>query len=271
MKANTTFYAILSIVCFLLGAALLLVMIWKPETLAAFGLTDKLFYVVLIPVALSAAGFLFGVLRSYAHYQGKTLNGTLELGGPVVAAALVVVGGLQLPSAPATFPFTVYVHGDAGPQDLILKDQGDVTIQLGLEPRTQPIRGNGQAYFPAIPGQFRGAEVNVFVTAPGFENAEGGRVRILGDSISLGVRKSAAKLAGYILDADGNPVERAKVEVAGLSTLTNADGRFELMVPGKLVTDELMMTARATGYEIFHDTVVPRSNEVRVSLKRSRK
>jgi hypothetical protein len=90
-------YATLSLVCFLLGAGLLFLMISKVETLAAFGLTGRLFYLVLIPMGLAAAGFLFGVLRSTAIFRGQRFGGTLELGGPIIAAALVVWGGLTLP------------------------------------------------------------------------------------------------------------------------------------------------------------------------------
>jgi hypothetical protein len=76
---------------------------------------------VLLPLGLAAAGFLFGVLRSYASYRGKHLGGVLELGGPIIAAAMVVIGGFVLVPSPATFPITVYVHGERGPQDVVLR------------------------------------------------------------------------------------------------------------------------------------------------------
>jgi hypothetical protein len=158
-----------SLAAFLLGAGPLSLMIWKPESITALGLTDRLFYLILIPVGLGTACFLFGVLQSYAVYSGHALGGGIELGGPIVATALVVIGGFQLPPGPSTFPFTVYVHGEAGLEDLVLKDNGKVTLQLGVEPQSKPIRENGQAYFPAISSQFRGKEANTLVEADGFE------------------------------------------------------------------------------------------------------
>jgi hypothetical protein len=55
-------------------------MIWKADLLGRLGLTGNLFYIVLLPMGLAAAGSLFGVVRSYARYSGKQLGGMLELG-----------------------------------------------------------------------------------------------------------------------------------------------------------------------------------------------
>jgi hypothetical protein len=45
-------------------------------------------YVLIVILGLGAAGFLFGVLRSFAHFIGRKTLGSLELGGPVVGCAL---------------------------------------------------------------------------------------------------------------------------------------------------------------------------------------
>jgi hypothetical protein len=68
-------------------------MVWKAEKLVALGLTGKLYYIVLLPLGLSVAGFLFGVVQSYATFKGKQLDGNLVLGGPIVGFFLVVVLG----------------------------------------------------------------------------------------------------------------------------------------------------------------------------------
>ncbi len=44
----------------------------------------------------SVDAFLFGAMRSYATYSGKVLGGLLELGGPVVVFAMVMIGGYWL-------------------------------------------------------------------------------------------------------------------------------------------------------------------------------
>lgn len=91
-------YAALSIGCLLLAVGLLFVMLWKAEILSALGFTGNLFYVTLIPTAISAAGFLLATLRSVAIHRGQAFGGRLVLGGPVLAAILVVWGGFTIPS-----------------------------------------------------------------------------------------------------------------------------------------------------------------------------
>src|SRR5580693_6830864 len=66
------------------------------DLLGRLGLTGNLYYLVLLPMGLAAAVFLFGVLRSYARYSGKQLGGMLELSGPIVAFVLVVILGFVL-------------------------------------------------------------------------------------------------------------------------------------------------------------------------------
>src|ERR1019366_7332198 len=115
-------YAVVSLVSFLLFLVLLFLLVLKAETLVALGLTGNLFYVVLVPLGLSAAAFLFGVLRSYARYKGQHFGGVLVLGGPVVVFVLVVLGGFKLVPNPTQLRLTAYVHGPAGRQDLVLQN-----------------------------------------------------------------------------------------------------------------------------------------------------
>src|ERR1017187_4691380 len=88
----------------------------------------------------------------------------------------------------------------------------------------------------------------------------------------LTVRRSPAKFTGYILKPDGkSPLGGATVEIAGISTKTGRDGRFEITVPGKLAKEEgLVLSVQAEGYEASRDTVFPRSSEIGIALKRAR-
>src|SRR6202043_726504 len=77
-------YGVISLISFLCGVVLLGLMILNADLLGRLGLTGNLYYLVLLPMGLAAAGFLFGVLRSYARYSGKRLGGVWELGGPII-------------------------------------------------------------------------------------------------------------------------------------------------------------------------------------------
>jgi hypothetical protein len=245
-------------------------MIWKAEKLTAFGLTGSLFYIVLLPLGLAAAAFLFGVLRSFATHRGQHLGGVLELGGPVVAFALVVIGGFILVPNPATFALTVYVHGAGGPQDLVLQNSGYVVLRLGLESRKEPIGEDGQAYFPAIPANLRGQEVPLWVESQEFEATGAPQRRLVPPSVDVSVQKKGGLISGRVQDEQGFAVTGAEVRVLGLRTVTDNAGHFEINIPGDRMQAEAELEVAAPGYVPEHYAVVSHSNEAVITLKRSR-
>jgi len=263
-------FAVLSLACFLCGMAVLALILWKAELLVWLGLIDKFYYIVLLPLGLAAAGFLFGVLESYAAYTGKLLSGKLKVTGPVVAAALAVIGGVYLPKPAAeAFTVTVLVHGEAGPHDLILRNVGVVWMTLGPDPRQEKIGDKGQADFKNIPASFRSQEVPVSVEAEGFEMVSPIRkYRLSGLSLDVVIRRKATHLAGRVQDEAGRPVSDAVVSVAGVSVKTDAIGRFDLTVPGDRVKSELSVQVDAVGYATRRATAVPGANDLAVILER---
>ena len=263
-------YLVTSGACFLCGFGVLALLIWKADTLGRFGLTGNLYYLILLPMGLAASAILFGVLRSYARYRGEQLGGVLELGGPIVVFAMVVAGGFVLVPNVAAFPFTVYVHGEAGPQEIVLRNSGRVVMDLGLDRRSEPIGENGQAFFPAIPFNFRGQNVFVTVESADFEAVNPNKqLRLEGASLYLPVRRKNGRISGFVQDSDGKPVVGAAVGVAGLSVTTDALGRFDFTIPGNRLTEELDLQAVAAGYLPTRVKVVPGSNEAMVVLTRS--
>jgi hypothetical protein len=271
-RSEIILYGVISLVCFLVGLGVLSLILWKAETLVKFGLIGNLYYVVLLPLGLCAAGFLFGVLRSYAHYRGRQVGGTLELGGPIVAFVLVVGGGFVLvPKPPSTFPLTVYVHGEAARNDLVLRNSGRVFIDLDGDRQSRSIGENGEAYFPAIPDHFRGHDVPVWVDAKGFESTTvNEKQRVDGANLYLAVRKKSGYVSGRVQDQGGDPIPNAELNVAGISGHSDSAGHFELMIPGDKLEPEMNLQARAAGYKTQEYKVVPNANEVTVTLPPAR-
>jgi hypothetical protein len=267
-------YGVISLISFLCGVVLLGLMIWKADLLARLGLTGNFYYLVLLPMGLAAAGFLFGVLQSFARYRGKQLGGVLELGGPIgpiVGFALVVIGGFALVPSVATFPLTVYVHGAGGPQDLVLRNSGDVLLDFGLDRRRQPIGAEGQAYFPAIPPTFRGQEVLIGVESAAFGLSDPKqKYRLNGSSIYLSVQKKAGHLSGRVQDDNGNPIPGATIHVAGLSKVTDSAGHFEFVIPGDRLRPSFDLVAEAAGYSPRHYEAIPNANELVIALAREK-
>src|SRR5215831_2134955 len=67
-------YAVISLVAGALGVGLLLFYVYQVPKLIASGSQSQVFYVLLIPWGLTCAGFLFGVMRSYARFSYKHLG-----------------------------------------------------------------------------------------------------------------------------------------------------------------------------------------------------
>src|SRR5213080_285302 len=261
-------YALIALASFLCGIGVLILMLWKAEALTKLGLIGNLYYVVLLPLGLCAAVFLFGVVRSFARYKGAQYGGTLELGGPIVAFVLVVGGGfLLVPKPESTFPLTVYVHGEASRNDLVLRNSGRVFVDLDGDRRSESIGENGQAYFPAIPDRFRGQQVPLWVDAKGFESTTANqKERVDGASLYLPVRKKSGHVSGRVQDQDGNPIANADLALAGLSAHSDASGHFEFIIPGEKLEQEMDLQAVAHGYKTQKYKVVPNANELTVTL-----
>ena len=264
-------YALIALASFLCGIGVLAAMVWKADVLTRLGLIGKFYYIVLLPLGLCAAAFLFGVMRSFARYKGQQYGGNLELGGPIVAFVLVVGGGfLLVPKPPSTFPLTVYVHGEAGPHDLVLKNSGHVFVDLEGDRRSQPIGENGQAYFPAIPDHFRGQEVLLWVDAKGFEpTIANQKQRVDGGSLYLPVRRKSGHVSGRVQDQNGNPIAEANLSLVGLSSHSDTSGHFEFVIPGEKLEQEMDLQAVAPGYKAQKYKVVPDANELTVTLPTS--
>lgn len=106
-RREVVLYAVIALGALAVGLIYLLVLIRYGEEFARLDLLGGLYFIVLIPIALGAAGFLFGCLRSYARYKGHILGGAFELGGPAALAALVVAGGVQSKPVPSSFDLVV--------------------------------------------------------------------------------------------------------------------------------------------------------------------
>jgi hypothetical protein len=262
-------YGVISLICFLCGVGILSLMILNADLLGRLGLTGNLYYLVLLPMGLAASGFLFGVVRSYARYSGKQLGGVLALGGPIAALLLVVILGFVLVKPITTFPMTVYVHGEAGRQDIVLRNSGYVLLDLGGYRRREPIGADGQAYFSEIPANFQGQEVPVSVESDAFEVSDTKhKYRLDRPSVYLPVRRKGGHLSGWVKDEKGDPIPGVRVNVAGLSKVTDSSGHFEFAIPGQQMQGELHLEALASGYvPVSLNSAVPDANPLTIQLQ----
>lgn len=262
-------YAIISAIWLAIGIGLFILMLSKAELLATLGLTGRAYYVVLIPIALSSAAFLFNVLRSVAVYRGERFGGTLMLGGPIIAAALVVWGAYQLPPPElGTFSITVFPHGPGGPLDRILRGKGQIVMDLHGNRRPELVDDKGAAHFVGIPAEFRAQPVAISLEAEGFEQVDSTPRKLAGESIYLPVRRRPVHLAGYVFKEGGDPLPGATVRVGELTASSNHVGWFSITLPPDDTSNSQAVDFSAPGYVPQNHSVTPGANEMRVSLER---
>lgn len=85
-------WILLGTIGFLLSVAVSILFIYYSQQL--LGSDRSIFYfIILFPLGISSAVFLFKVLESFAEFSGHKWAGTLRLGGPVVVFCLVFIGG----------------------------------------------------------------------------------------------------------------------------------------------------------------------------------
>ncbi|MBC7564471.1 MAG: hypothetical protein H7305_16355 [Gemmatimonadaceae bacterium] len=218
---------------------------------------NGLFFVILIPLGLTAAAFLFGAMRSHATYKGTSSYGTLELGGPVVVLCLVVLAGMKANSA-ETFALTVRVHGPGGVSEVVR--EGRVTADLGGVRRTAIIGSEGEVVFGDVPADLDGTAVRIFATVPGLARDSAATPITIPPShvIELGLvaQRYRTVMRGTVRDDAGRVVSRATIDVgAGAATaVTDSAGNFSVAVetaPGIAVP----LTVSLQGRVVFDNTV----------------
>lgn len=257
------------------GAAalgLLVVMLSSADKLVRLGLTGHVWYVLLSLLGLFTALTVFSLFKSYARYRGKALGGTLELGGPVVVMLVVVVLGFRLVPTPQPqrFDLTVFLHGPAGHQAILLRNHGRVSLDLGADKRIEAVGDKGEVRFAGIPGDFRDRQVALGLDDDTYELANPARaIRLDKEAVYVAIQPRQLPLVGYVLDAEGQPLPQARAATAKASVVTDAHGRFELNLPADLPEGDCSITITATGYESRTYQAAPGGNPLHVRLSPS--
>jgi hypothetical protein len=132
--------------------------------------SDLAYYGVALILGLAAASFLFGAMRSYARYSGKTSLGSLELGGPVVVAALVIAGFFYERHLQEPFSVRVQVQNkDAYLSDLFPESKLETSFD---DKKSISINRDGDAFIWNIPAIFKGKKIRITTIVPGFSQVD---------------------------------------------------------------------------------------------------
>jgi hypothetical protein len=251
--------------------ALLVLMLSSAQMLVRAGLTGHVWYVLLLLLGLFVAVMVLSLFKSYARYSSKPLGGTVELGGPVAVMLVVVVLGFSLvPSSPQVFDVTVFLHGKAGRQAVVLRNHGKVSLDLGADKRFEAVGDKGEVRFAGIPGDMRDREVALSLDDGTYElvNPES-TIHLNQEAVYAAIQPKQFPLIGHVSDAQGRPLPQARAVVAKATTMTDKDGRFEIKLPADLPEGDRSITITAAGYEPWIAQVVPGGDPLRVRLSPS--
>ncbi len=246
-------YATIALVAAIVGIGLLLVYVYEVPRLIEGGITNQVFYVLLIPWGLTCAVCLFGAMRSYARFTNKQL-GTLTMGGPVVVFCLVVWGGFTLIPQVESFDLTVRLHEVDGRGKLLTA--GKVIVDLDSDRRTGEIDSKGEANFKEIPQKFWGTQIKIHPQVEGYEETSiPVTVKSKSRTIDLGLKREQplSMLRGTIVPPPG-PKKQIKLFVDGAKGEGQADdlGRFEFSVKGK-EGEVIRLKVYADGQVVYDD------------------
>jgi hypothetical protein len=256
------------------GAAFLVALAGAVALIAFAGrlsfIPNSLYFVILIPLGLAAAGFLFGAMRSHAKFSGQTSYGTLELAGPVVVFGLVVLGGLFLANPTTTFALTVRVFGPGGQADIIR--QGTVTADLGPRRDTRPINEQGEVVFADIPTALAGHPIRLLPDVPGYRLRDADAVVIPENHIielELQRPEESTKVRGVIFDSKNRTVSNATISFNGGAVTATTDelGSFSADLPMS-VGQVVPITVTLNGRIVYDDNItVAETPALRIKIK----
>jgi hypothetical protein len=252
---------------FLLLAILMIV--FAPDITGA-GITKSIYYIVLIPVGLASAAFLFGALRSSAKYSGKSSFGKLELTGPVVIFCLVVIGGFYFATPDSEFSLTIRTSIVNEPEKIL--SYGSLILDIGEQRLDKQINDNGEVTFAGVPSRYLGKSINIIPQIKGYKIKGSSSILIPDNRIiylELEERRDSTLLRGRVINETGNPVDSVSIDIeSGLaSTITDENGLFSIIVPASK-GETVLLTALKKGITGHREFItVPERGSIEVRFR----
>lgn len=258
---------------------LLVLLLSSGPTLVRVGLAGHVGYVLPLLLGLFAAVTVSSLFKSYGLYRCKVLGKMLKLAVPAVVLLGMAILGLRLvaapplappPSPPQRFDLTVFLHGKAGHQAVLLRNHGKVSLDLDADKRIEAVGDKGEAHFAGIPGDLRDREVALGLDDDTYELVQPElTIRLNQEAVYAAIQPRQLPLTGSVSDKQGRPLRGARVVLATAAAATDQNGQFELKLPADLPEGDRSITITADGYEPWRTQAVPGGNALNVQLSRS--
>jgi hypothetical protein len=162
---------------------------------------------------------------------------------------------------PESFMLTVLVHGEGGVDDLILKDQGQVRLDVGTGRFEAKINERGEATFKEIPGLYIGRSCTLTIDhLQPYKATKPDSQYVLQKDAALYIEAKLMGLDsvfGYVREyTTERMLDSVRVSCRGIPTYTNAHGWYSLQLPPSAQEKFVTLWAEKPGYRIErHDSV----------------
>ena len=256
-KISKLTWVYISGAAFLFFLVLAVLMFLFAPSISGMGITKSFYYLILIPVALASAAFLFGALRSGAKYLGKSSFGSIELTGPVVIFCLVIIGGFYF--APPETDFSLSIRTTISNDPEIILNYGSLIIDVGGQRIKNQVNENGEVSFPGLSSRFLGQTVYIIPQIKSYK-IKGSNSFTIPESkiiyLELEERKDSTLLRGRVVDENSNPMDSVFIDIgSGLaSSLTDENGIFNLIVPASN-GEAVIVTALKNGVTGYRELI----------------
>jgi len=246
------------------AVGLLLFLVFGADRIVSAGLDHRVFYVLLVPLGMSAAAFAFGAMKSTASYRGERA-GEVTLTGPAVFAALVVVGGFFLVPEGGLRSVAVRVDRADGGGPV---PGAVVRLDWGPQRLSQTTDAAGQASFLGLPPGASG--VTVSAEAEGFESRTEALETVPADGVVrlvLAPRSRVRNLRGTVLDRSTRaPLAGVILSFGSGLAVDTTDAQGNFVVSLEAPASGRTVVIGTQGDSVGLNTEVPVSDEEPVTL-----
>lgn len=217
------------------------------------GVSQKVFYLILILFGIAASALVFGAMKSYGELSGHRFDTKYSFAGPVVGVMLVVLGGVYLPKGAAAQNLSVRVVNE---QRTPLTE-GKVVFYFRNYTREQAIDRNGLAVFSDIKEDDLASALKIDVSCDGYK-------RLTFDTVLTGFAPlqltlsahRTVRITGRVTTADEVPIKDVEVVAEGTPFFSHtvSNGTYSISLSEYDLGDEIRLL---TSHKDFKDKVRP--------------
>ncbi|MGB1241476.1 MAG: toll/interleukin-1 receptor domain-containing protein [Chitinophagales bacterium] len=162
------------------------------------------------------------------------------------------------------FDVTIFVHGEKGKQDLVLRQKGEVMMDFSGDRRSEPIDQDGKVIFHNIPIDKANDSVqfNIDFTEP-YRPTHSHQKYALQPFTDVYLEialQGLDKVYGTVLFEDA-PLEGVVVSIGKLQVNTGKQGYYELHIPKELQRQKQKVQFYKEGFKLQTKTAYPQTGE----------